>query len=243
MIDPLAACVWPSLPPPADRALRAAVGYVCARFQPVGIVAAGTIVAGRPDPASDLDVFVVHEGPLRQRLQRFFAGVPTELFVNPPAAIERYFADEAARPCTAHMLATGFVVLASPVLDALRARAAAILAGPPPPLDETSSRYAAATLLEDAVDVAARDPAAAALLAGQAVVAMLQHVCRRAGGFAPRGKDVVVAAGAIDGEAEALARAFAAAGGLAERLEIAGRLADRTVGARGFFEWESAPIT
>ena len=55
---------------------------------------------------------MIHRGSFRQRVQKFFSGVPAEIFVNPPSGIEKYFTEEHAvrRPLTAHMLATGFVV-------------------------------------------------------------------------------------------------------------------------------------
>src|SRR5215208_6321758 len=99
--------IWPPLPERYDRALREAVAYVRDRFAPAAIIAAGTILRGAPDPASDIDLVVVHHEPWRQRLQRFFGdpGVPVEIFVNPPAAIEHAFASEQARarPVMAHM--------------------------------------------------------------------------------------------------------------------------------------------
>ncbi len=70
-----------------------------------GIIVAGTHISGNPDPTSDLDIYVIHAHPQRQRIQKRFKGVPAEIFVNPPAAIRRYFAEEVRRPSTAHMLA------------------------------------------------------------------------------------------------------------------------------------------
>src|SRR5438128_286942 len=140
-----AACRYPPLPEPYAGALRDAVAFVFSRFEPIGIVATGTIVRGNPSPSSDLDLYVIHRDPRRQRLQRRFRGVPAEIFVNPPERVEAYFAEERAegRPLTAHMLATGFVVLRTdPVLDDLRARAAAQLADPPR-LDDRALRVKA----------------------------------------------------------------------------------------------------
>jgi predicted nucleotidyltransferase len=106
-------CRWPALSEPYASALREAVEWVSGRFDVVGIIAAGSIVRGRPDASSDLDLYVIHLPLVRQRIQRFFSGVPAEIFVNPPQAIRRYFAAEhrEARPITAHMLGTGATVL------------------------------------------------------------------------------------------------------------------------------------
>lgn len=106
-------CRWPEQPPRYAAALREAVIYIVNRYDPVGIVACGTIIRGAPDEASDLDLYVIHGAPRRQRVQKFFGGVPAEMFVNPPVAIRRYFREQhaAGRPLTAHMLATGWIVL------------------------------------------------------------------------------------------------------------------------------------
>src|SRR5436190_21778721 len=102
-------CNFPQLPDKYDRALREAVAFVLERFEPVGILAAGTIVRGTPDAASDLDVWVIHLEPVRQRLQKFFNGVPAEIFMNPTCVIQKYFVQHQgnARPISAHMMATG----------------------------------------------------------------------------------------------------------------------------------------
>jgi predicted nucleotidyltransferase len=67
-------CNFPKLPDKYDRALREAVSFVLERFKPVGIIAAGTVVRGTPDATSDLDVWVIHMEPFRQRLQKFLLG-------------------------------------------------------------------------------------------------------------------------------------------------------------------------
>jgi len=144
--------------------------------------------------------------------------------VNPVASAERYMDKEIAeaRPLTAHMLATGFAVLDLDGWAAdVRVRAQALLdAGPPAdPERDLRIRYGAATLFEDATDVVERDPALAQLLLCEALVAMLDYSALAAG-------------------------RFLASSDLAERVGLAGEIADRTIGTRGFFEWESpeAPL-
>lgn len=259
----LDACDWPPLPAPYAAALRGAVAATLARFDPadggtgavLGVVATGTVVRAAlgagppPHAASDLDVYVIHGAPFRQRVQAWHAGVPCETFVNPPWAVRRYFADEhaEARPVTAHMLASGHVVLArGPVLAELRAEAAAWLARPnvPAPAEVTALRYASATLLEDATDLLdAAPPATAAglLLLGRAVDAMLELRCRTAYGTVPRGKDLLARAADADPALGAAARVVFSAAPLAERRAAAERCADLALGARGFFAWDSGP--
>src|SRR4051812_32619514 len=99
-------CLWPSLADPYASALRSSVGFVLEEFDPIGIIATGTVIRGEAHPASDIDLYVLHRAAYRRRVQRFFDGVPTEVFVNPPHTVRSYFADEhrSGRRLTAHML-------------------------------------------------------------------------------------------------------------------------------------------
>ena len=152
--------IWPPIGPPFDQALRLAVEAVLAAYQPVGVIAAGSILRGQGGPTSDIDLYVIHRAPFRQRLQRRYAGVPFEIFVNPPQQVRRYFAEErrARQPITAHMLSTGFVVLdADPVVSELR-RAAALEVAQPPDVDAGTQllrSYLIVDLLDNARDVGA----------------------------------------------------------------------------------------
>ena len=83
-------CDFPNLPAEYDVALRDAVSFVLASFTPVGIIASGTILRGNPDATSDIDLWVIHLEPMRQRVQKFFNAVPVEIFVNPPWTIQTY---------------------------------------------------------------------------------------------------------------------------------------------------------
>jgi predicted nucleotidyltransferase len=246
MEDLLKRCAWPNLPERYDRALREAVTHILERYTPVGIIAAGSILRGTPNRSSDLDIYVLHLAPYRQRLQKFFNDVPAEIFVNPPAAVEGYFTSEgaASRPITAHMLVHGFVILDQhPVVGQLRQRAQDMLATPPnlSAAQHTWKRYLASNLLEDAVDVAVQDPQTAQIFLAQAVFAMLQYHFEADGHFIPRTKELLTQLDAYDPPLAALARRFYSSGDYTTRLAAAEQIADRTVAVRGFFEWESEP--
>lgn len=251
MPDLMARCSWPPLAPRYAAALREAVAFALAEVDATGIVATGTIVRGTPHASSDLDLYVVHDAPVRRRVQRYFGrAVPAEVFINPPAAVRAYFAEEhaAARPITAHMLATGHVVLArGPALAELRGEAAAWLARPSylGSAALVRARYDAATQLEDAFDVADSDPATAAALLTRAVLGMLETWCRVQTGAVPRGKDLLARVATLDPGLGAQARAVFADAPLAERCAAAVAVADATISARGFFEWDSGfgPVT
>ena len=237
-------CGWPDLAAPYATALREAVRYIFGRWRPVGILASGTIIRGNPSPNSDLDLYVLHEAPDRQRVQRFFAGVPAEIFVNPPERVERYFESEKrdGRLMTAHMLATGFVVYQEgPAVERLRALASDALAATPdpPPAFLTQRRYAVATWLEDAEDVAGADPELCAMLLCRAVEGALEYRFWAARRWQPRYKDTLAALETLDPSLAQEARAFYRAPGGEERLRLARSIVGQTVGATRFFEWES----
>jgi hypothetical protein len=236
---------YPDLKEPYATALREAVQFVLSQVAPAGIIVAGSILRGKPDKSSDLDIYVIHQGNWRQRVQKWYAGVPCELFINPPAAIESYFDEEqaAARPITAHMLSTGFVMLnADPVVDLLIQRARNKLAQPPRSnnFQLMMSRYTAATQFEDAMDVAGRDISTANMILCKSVRSALEYFFLARNRLIPRDKDLIAELAALEPKTAAIAQQFFSSGQWEERVTTAGMLLDRIIGARGFFEWESA---
>jgi hypothetical protein len=236
----------PGLPEPYATALREAEVFIRARTKPLGIVACGTIIRGDPDVSSDLDLYVIHDRPWRQRVQRRFNDVPAEIFINPPAAIERYFREEHAdgQPLTAHMLATGVVLGPhDAIVDGLVAQSREWLARPPTPsaFDLEMARYSAATVFEDALDVAERDRATATMLLAMAVRQALHYLFLRDRILIPRNKELLARSAQLDPEVGAAARRFFDAPTWSERLAASGIVMDRSVGTRGFYEWESEP--
>ncbi len=71
-----------ALAEPYALALQQALAFCHERTDPFGIVASGSIVRGTGDANSDLDIYVLHAHPWRQRVQRCFNGVPCEIFIN-----------------------------------------------------------------------------------------------------------------------------------------------------------------
>jgi hypothetical protein len=246
IIDRQAQPIWPDLPQPFSTALQDAVDYILAEFDPVGIVATGTIVRGEAHAHSDLDLYVVHLAAYRRRVQRFFNDVPTEIFVNPPSAVRAYFVeeDQAGRRLTAHMLATGFVVFRTgQLMDELRAEAQQWLAKETSmsEFERVAERYGIASQLEDAIDVLGTDEDTATMLLADAVLAMLEYACKSSRGQIPRRKELLATLTLHAPEIARLATAFYRAATVAERATIALGLADQTIAARGFFPWDSGP--
>lgn len=246
MDDRLAQCTWPPLPERFGTALRHATQFIFGEFDPLGIVATGTIVRGTAHANSDLDLYVIHAAPYRRRVQRYFESVPAEIFVNPPSAIRAYFREEDrdGRRLTAHMLATGMVVYRTgPALDALCAEAREWLArhSPPSEPERVHARYAIASRLEDALDVVDADETTATMLLAGVVTAILEFVCKRDDGRIPRLKDLLMTVNTREPAVARLATAFFEASTIRERVDIALTLADSTIGVRGFFPWDSGP--
>lgn len=233
---------FPDLLEPYHTALHQAVQYVLAEYDPTGIVASGSILRNEGDAASDLDIYVIHPHGWRQRVQKFFNGVPAEIFINPPVQIRRYFEEERndGRPLTAHMLATGFTVLArDPVVEALAAEAQAVLHQPPDQPEQalTMQRYMAATVLEDAFDIRHKAPANACLLLEHAMVLMIQYAFFKANRPLPRWKRMLAGLAGLDAGLGDLARRFYTETDPQRRFDLAAAFAEQTLGVTGFFEW------
>jgi predicted nucleotidyltransferase len=245
MAAPLDDCHWPTLAVPYDEALRQAIAFVLMRFNVKGIIASGTIIRGNPDSTSDLDIYVINQNQQRQRIQRRFHSFPAEIFINPVSAIRGYFETETktARPLTAHMLATGFVILdQDSVIEELRAEARRILAdGPQPnPVKLRFMRYGAATLLEDAVDVLEKAPASANLIFTRAVYQMLHFAFLKANRWLPRDKDLINTTLELNPQLGTMTKAFFEAAATEQKHQLARQIADLTIETHGFFEWESS---
>ena len=234
---------FPKLFAPYDVALAQAVDFILDRYDDVlGIIASGTIITGNPGPNSDLDIVVIVRRHERQRLQRFFNGVPAELFVNPPHVFAGYFEVESqrGRPSMPHMLTTGLVILANdPVVEQLRQEAKTVLDNGPTAseYDLTYRRYGAATWYEDARDV--DDPATVTLILNRAVYEMLHYAFLKARRWIPRDKDLLDALADLDTDLASWARAFFTSDDLSERRTLAKHIADATIATDGFFEFDS----
>lgn len=242
----LTQCRWPALRKPYDSALREAVTFILAHFDVYGIVASGSIIRGNPHAGSDFDIMVLHTQNQRQRLQRFFQGVPAEIFVNPPQSIRGYFAEERrdGRPSTAHMWTTGFVILdREPLVNELRAEAAEWLkkSPDPSPLALTIKRYFNADEFENALDLVADDPAMASLLMHHALFNMITYRFLAANQNVPRHKEMVAGLKLLDPAAGALVEQFLLEPDLTQKFSLGKEAAQLLNGAIGFFEWETEP--
>jgi hypothetical protein len=233
------------LSPVQRAALDAATAFVHDRYTPWGVLAAGTIIRGESDPHSDIDLYVLHDAPFRQRVQRRFSGIPVEIFVNTVTSVLGYLDDEEkdGRPSTAHMLATGVVLRGEhdPRMGELQGRAQQSLASRPEwkEPDLVGDRYGAATAIEDALDRRSTDPETAMRLLMRGVDGALSYWYKKHRAFIPREKELLSRVVEGDQELDRLMRRFWGDHSYAERWDAGIDIADRVLETRGFFEWES----
>ncbi len=236
----------PLLAEPYAAALDDAVAYIQDRYQPVGIIVSGTIIRGTPHRSSDLDFMVIHEPAWRQRVQRFFNGVPAEMFVNPEFQIRRVIAAEPAggRPVMAHLIASGTIVHdTGDVMASLQELAHEILHDGPRVSEEdlTQMRYRIATTFEDAHDIRNIDPDRAQTIVTEALIEAVRLYFLQQGRWLPRYKALVSDLDDLDPELGHAVRSALRCPDLGERLNLATPLIQRIAGSSGCFEWESEP--
>lgn len=224
-------------------ALQEVLEWIPGIVEPVGIVASGSIIRGNPGPSSDLDVVILHDQPWRRRIQRWFNGVPVELFFNSEDWLKHYFQAEAAegRPVMPHMLATGELLLdTAGRMEALQRQSREVLERGPHLSAEALvlSRYLAAAQVEDALDFAGSDSPDARRQLALAVEVLIRHEYLRHNRFLPRPKERL----------KLLAETAPRLTGLlasvltepAQVAEAALREASQLIlGVNGFFEWDS----
>ena len=233
----------PSLEPPFDQALVEAVEYVFEIHDDVvAINLAGSVSRDEPDLRSDIDLYVIIGGDLRHRDQRIFSGVPVEMFFNPEQRARRAFDEdrkEGRAPGVALMAFGDIIYDPDGVFAQLRADALDVMERGPTVTEEqvTKKRYGAVDQLDNALDVAERDPAMAQILATEAVSQAIAVWFIERGGWTPTAKDRLEALRRVDPEAADAVVRFIASGDITDAESAVGVL----LGVSGFFEWESIP--
>lgn len=233
----------PPLDPPFDHALVEALEYIFDSHEDVVAVNfAGSVAAGEADQRSDLDLFVIIEGDLRHRDQRVFSGVPCEMFFNNEERARGYFAEsqEEGRTQGLALVAFGHIIYdPSSIMARLRQEALDIMEKGPTVGEQalTARRYGAVDHLENALDIADRDPVMSRILATEAVSQAIAVWFVERGGWTPRAKDRLQALRDVDPEAAGAVEQFIETGDITDAESAIGVL----LGVSGFFEWESIP--
>lgn len=231
-----------------EQAHQRVIASICedliARPEVIGIVLAQPS-GGRYDRNSDLDFYVVIDAPWRQRRQFRRDGVPVELFLNPPARIERDLKEGESH--TIYMLAFGQILFdRNGEVARLAARARERWEQGPDPLskqEEVLARYGIVDALEDAEDVLERDPAAAMLGLHQALAACLRALYARHGRWPAKTKCLPEELERWYPDAAACVRDAALAPTPAGAYAAVARLARLALGQEdlSFFAWETEP--
>ena len=235
-----------SMVEPYAAALRDAVDHINLRYQQTGIIVSGTIIRGAPHAASDLDFMVIHDATWRRRSQRFFNGVPAEIFVNPEFQMIRTIERESSegRPVMSHLIATGEIVHDTDgVMARLLALAGRTLDGGPRLSADAllQHRHAIATGFEDAADIADIDPDRAHTIVTEALIETAKLHFLQQGRWLPRSKALLMDLDDMDPHLGAEFREALLATSLETQLALAAPLIDRIAGASGFFEWDGEP--
>ena len=237
-------CTFPELNEPFATAMRQAVEHILDHFEPLAIIAAGSIIRGEGHANSDLDIFVIFEGDYRKLEHKYFNSVQCQLFYNPPQRIPQYFNEERTRldggNSTAHMLTSGFVILnRDPRIDDIRQQAHEVLQLPP--LHDEGSlqrlRYHAVDLLENVLDLRESDSDMAQMIIGEVVPIMLRYHFLKQKKYIPRHKDILkYIRNADPALAQLLHRLYTSDNDA--RYDILLEIADKTIETRTFFEYE-----
>jgi hypothetical protein len=236
--------IWPDLSNHYLDALKEGTEWIIDKFNPIGLIVTGTIVRGNPDINSDFDIFAIHNNFFRQRIQKTFKSVPFEIFVNPPSSIIKNLKNEykSQRQCTAHMLATGLVLInKADIINELITNANINL-GKQPDYGEcqaTMLRYKAALLLEDAIDIKDKDAGMTNIFISDTVQAILDWFYYKEKVFKPRQKELIVNTERMNQKIGEYSRKVMESTQLEEKFDYLKRLADLTIMTYGFFEWES----
>lgn len=233
----------PPLEPPYDQALVEALEYIFeAHDDVIAINLAGSVASGEADARSDIDLYIIIGGDMRHRDQRLFGGVPAELFFNPAARARRALEQDQleGQAPGVKMMAFGHIIYdPEGVFARLRAEALDVMEKGPAVPEETITfrRYTAVDQMDNALDVADRDPATAQLLATEAVSQAIAVWFIERGGWMPRAKDRLGALRDVDPEGADAVERFIASGDVNDAESAIGVL----LGVSGFFEWESIP--
>jgi hypothetical protein len=228
-----------------ETALNKAITWIKENFNPTGIIVTGSIIRGNPNANSDFDIYVIHEGSYRQRVQKYFDGVPCEIFVNNFEHVYGYFEEEykVNRPVSAHMVATGTMIMGgdNPELKKLIETASEYLLKSPTIDDakRTALKYTISTMFEDATDVKDADPVTSKHLLNKMVSDLMDYVFLDNGIPLPRPKERIKYLESNYPDIGKPISDYYKAENFSDQYNIVKELVMKVCGGQGFFEWDS----
>jgi hypothetical protein len=230
---------------PYNIALDKALTWVRKEFKPIGIIVSGSIIRGNPDINSDFDIYVIHQDSFRQRIQKYFEGIPCEIFVNNLNHIYGYLEQEykSNRPVTAHIISTGKVIEGAENLELQKLiQSSKEFLSKSPTLTESQRvfiRYAIATMFEDATDLKDTDTHTSTYFLNKLVNDIIDYTFRNNSIPLPRPKERIKYLEINYPDIGKPISDFFSAENFFNKYEIAKKLVKKTVGEIGFFEWDS----
>jgi predicted nucleotidyltransferase len=226
-------------------ALDKALAWISENFNPVGIIVTGSIIRGNPDKNSDFDIYVIHRENYRQRIQKYFDGIPCEIFVNNFKQVYAYFEQDFKdnRPVSAHMIATGEVIMGgdNPELKKLIESANEFLLKSPS-LDDvrkTAMKYTISTMFEDAADIKDTDRLTSSNFLNKLMIDIIDFTFLANGIPLPRPKERIKYLVINYPDIGKLIADYYLAANFDDQYNIAKNLVLKTTGEYGFFEWDS----
>jgi hypothetical protein len=229
-----------------ETALTKALNWIKASYNPVGIIVSGSIVRGNPNPNRDFDIYVVHTERYRQRVQKYFDGVPVEIFVNNTDHVHQYLETEKKnnRPVTAHLLSTGKIYLGEDNAGVLQLiqKAKQYLTEPVivKPEQIIQQKYSIALLFEDATELLPEEPEAAQYVLDKAISEVITHVFAVNKKPLPRLKERLYELSDVNPVAGKLIANYYRATGITEKHQIAAKILAALQIPDKFFEWTSS---
>lgn len=225
--------------------INQALTWIRANYSTQAVFVCGSIIRGTANAASDFDIYVIHNGDYRQRVQKFFNGVPCEIFINALQHTHVSFESELKnnRPCTAHMLATGVLYFDDKTVDATAlvetAKKYVNLSAGLTAQQVTMAKYSIALAFEDATDVLETDEATATMLLHKTVTEVLGYVYALNKQPLPGVKHRIANLQHIDATVAEIVTGFYAANSAQQQHKLVGDVLSKLGIPKGFFEWES----
>lgn len=228
-------------------ALDQALAWIKSNYTATGIIVSGSIIRGNPNKNSDFDIFVIHDGLFRQRVQKLFNKVPCEIFVNNIEHVYHYFESELAdnRPVSANIIATGQLYMGNDnqKIAALIDDAKKYILLPKPLTDEQLIfyKYAIANLLEDATDIYTTDKITTLYILDKVVIDIIHFIFYVKQHPLPRLKDRIENLLELDPVIGNLIMKYYGEKSVEEKYKLTKQMVLDLTGVTGFFEWNSAP--
>jgi Nucleotidyltransferase domain len=231
------------------KALKEAIEWIEEQYNPIGIIASGSIIRGNPNKDSDFDIYVIHEQPFRQRIQKYFNGVPCEIFINTIEHTKSSFEKEQSenRPVTAHMIATGKIIKGKEK-DTIQSIVQEAIEFSIKPKQITESnliqlKYFLANLLEDANDCVDLDKLTCAYIHSKTMDKLIDYWFVVNQIPLPRMKERMATIKKADLAFYNKIEWVFKQTDLTQKLHDTNELIKNTIGTTGFFEWESKKLS